>query len=145
MAEALAAAFGDRPRLAVMAIASRVITDAGLLETVIGEANDLAEPGRGKSLMCLQIGLHENGRYGDSVRIGTTLVERPGDVDPAFAAGWIARSLCLAGDEVGAVTWLRRAVDGGMSLSQIAGHEDFASLAGNPEFEAIRSSDSSPA
>ena len=78
MAEALAAAYDDRPRLAVMAIASRVITDAGLLETVIGAANDLAEPGRWRSLICLQIGLHENGRYDDSVRIGMTLVERAG-------------------------------------------------------------------
>ena len=60
----------------------------------------------------------------------------------AFVAGWIARSLCLAGDKVGAVTWLRRAVDGGLPWSEIAGHEDFASLAGDPAFEAIRSSDS---
>ena len=145
MAEALAAAYDDRPRLAVMAIASRVITDAGLLETVIGAANDLAEPGRWRSLICLQIGLHENGRYDDSVRIGMTLVEGQDDEDAAFVAGWIARSLCLAGDKVGAVTWLRRAVDGGLPWSKIGGHEDFASLAGDPAFEAIRSSDSSTA
>ena len=142
MAEGLADAHGDRPRLAVMAIASRVITGAGLLEAVIDAANDLAEPGSWRSLICLQIGLHENGRYDDSVRIGRTLVERHGDVDAAFVAGWIARSLSLAGDEVGAVKWLRRAVDGGLPWSRIAGHEDFASLTGNPAFEAIRSSDS---
>ena len=72
MAEALAAAYVDRSSVSVSTIASRVITDAGLLEAVIGEANDLAEPERWRSLICLQIGLHENGRYADSVRIGTT-------------------------------------------------------------------------
>jgi hypothetical protein len=72
-----------------------------------------------------------------------TVVERRDNEDGAFAAGWIARSLCLAGDEVGAMTWLRRAVDGGLPWSRIAGHEDFASLAGNPAFEAIRAEESS--
>jgi hypothetical protein len=141
MASALASAYDDRPHLAVMAIASRVITDAGLLEAVIAEADDLAEPGKWRSLICLEIGLHDNGRYDESVRIGTALVEQHGGEESAYAAAWIARSLSLAGDEVGAVAWLRRAVDGGMSWSDIAGNEDFASLVGNPAFEAIRPSD----
>jgi hypothetical protein len=85
------------------------------------------------------------GRYNDSVRLGTALVERQGDVESAYAAAWIARSLSLARDEVGAVTWLRRAVDGGLVWPDTAGHEDFASLAGNTEFEVIRSSESSTA
>jgi len=145
MAEALAAAYDDRPHLAVMSIASRLITDHGLLDTVIGEADELAEPASSRSLICLEIGLHDNGRFDDSVRIGKALVEQHAGDESAFAAAWIARSLSLAGDDVGALAWLRRAVDGGMPWSDIAGHEDFASLANNPAFEAMRSSDSSSA
>ena len=91
---------------------------------------------------CLEIGLHDNGRYDDSVRIGTALVEQQGDGESAYAAAWIARSLNLAGDEVGALAWLRRAVDGGMPWTDIAGNADFASLAGNPDFEALQSTTS---
>lgn len=54
------------------------------------------------------------------------------------------RSLSRSGDPAGAVTWLGRAVERGLTWSEIDRHEDFASLAGNPAFEAIRSSDAAP-
>jgi hypothetical protein len=66
-------------------------------------------------------------------------------VEAAYAAEWTARSLSLAGDAAGAVTWLGRAVERGTKWSQISVKNDFASLEGDPGFEAIRSSDASKA
>jgi Zn-dependent protease len=144
MAEALAAAYVERRHLAVTTIASRLIADAGLVDAVISEADELAGNEHWRSLLLLQIGLHENGRYADSIRVGTLIFERHRDLDAAYAAAWVARSLNLAGDQHGAVTWLGRAVERGLAWADIARHEDFASLAGNRDFEAIRSSDAEP-
>ncbi len=142
MAAALAAAYADRSYVPVMTIAAKVVTDAGLLDAVIAEADDLSEPERWRSLMCLQVGLHENGRYTDSIRVGTRLYEGQPDAEAAYTAEWTARSLSLAGEAAGAVTWLGRALEHGMTWSEISRKDDFASLAGHPAFEAIRSPDS---
>lgn len=143
MAEALAAGTVDRNFVSVSTIATKAIIDAGLLETVIVEASDLAEPERWTSLMSLQVGLHQNGLYADSVRVGTTAYEGQPDLEAAYSAEWTARSLSLAGDGAAAVTWLGRAIERGMAWSDISHQDDFAALAGDPVFEAIRSSDPS--
>ena len=141
MAEALAAGYLDRSFVSVSTIAAKVIGDADLLDTVIGEADDLSEPERWMSLMSLQVGLHEIGRYADSVRVGTTAYQGQPDAEAAYTAEWTARSLSLAGDPAGAVTWLGRAIEHGATWSGISVKDDFASLAGDAAFEALRSSD----
>jgi hypothetical protein len=140
MAGALAAGYLDRSFVPVMTIATRAITDAGLLEAVIAEADDLAEPERWRSLMSLQVGLHEIGLYADSVRVGTIAYEGQPDAEAAYSAEWTARSLSLASDAAGAVTWLGRAIEHGTTWSEMSRKDDFAVLAGDPAFEAIRSS-----
>ncbi len=142
LGEALAAGYVDRSSVSVSTIVTRAIIEAGLLEAVIEEARDLAEPDRWRSLMYLQVGLHENGHYADSVRVGATAYEGQDDVEAAYTAEWTARSLSLAGDKAGAVMWLGRVIERGRSWSDISHQGDFASLAGDPAFEAIRSSDS---
>jgi Zn-dependent protease len=134
MAEALAAGTIDRNFVSVSTIATRTIIDAGLVEAVIVEAGDLAEPERWNSLMSLQVGLHENGLYADSVRVGTSAYEGQPDLEAAYSAEWTARSLSLAGDEAAAVTWLGRAIERGMAWSEVSHQDDFAALAGDPAF-----------
>ena len=140
MAEALAAGYLDRSFVSVSTFATRVISEAGLLEAVIADATNRAEPERWRSLMSLQVGLHEIGQYADSARVGTMAYAGQADEEAAYTAEWAARSFSLAGDQAGAVLWLGRAIERGRAWSDVARRDDFASLAGDPAFEAIRAS-----
>jgi stage IV sporulation protein FB len=144
MAEGLAAAYTDRRRVPTLKIAGGLIADAGLVDLVIEEAEALPAVDQGRSLLWLQMGLHENDRYADSIRVGTLLFERQDGLDTAYAAAWIAESLIKSGDQPGGVTWLGRALERGMPWSDIAGYPGFAALIDDPSFASIRSPSTAP-
>jgi Zn-dependent protease len=144
MADGLAAAYSDRRRLPVLRIAAGLVADAGLVDAVIAEADRLTPLGHLRSLLWLQMGLHEIGRYAESIRVGTLIFERHRDADAAYAAAWVAESLSVSGDRAGAIDWLGLALERGMPWAEIAAYPGFASLIGDPRFDAIRPSSSAP-
>ena len=126
----LAPAFGSCNDAVAAIVASRLVAEAGRLDSVLVEISGLAPAQMVAALRALQLGLHHSARFEDSARVGSLLFET---VEEAAVAYNVACSHARAGNVGEALVWLNHAVD--------RGYRDGANLDTDPDLEAIRDTD----
>jgi len=135
-APALALGFASSDDLLAVAVASRLVVDAGRLDQLRtdlgGLSSDLAITG----LRALQLGLHHAGRYGDSALTGALLFEHAPDPLVAYNT---ACSWAVAGADEEALAWLSKAVDKGFRDTVLLDNDsNFDTLRASDGFQALR-------
>ena len=135
-APALALGFASSDDLLAVAVAARLVVDAGRLDQLRtdlgGLSSDLAITG----LRALQLGLHHAGRYGDSALTGALLFEHAPDPLVAYNT---ACSWAVAGADEEALAWLSKAVEKGFRDTHLLDNDsNFDSLRASDGFQALR-------
>jgi Zn-dependent protease len=126
----LAPAFGACNDAVAAIVASRLVAEAGRLDSVLVEISGLAPAQMVAALRALQLGLHQSARFEDSARVGALLFET---VEEPGVAYNVACSHARAGNVGEALVWLNHAVD--------RGYRDTANLDSDPDLELVRGTD----
>ena len=126
----LAPAFGACNDAVAAVVASRLVAEAGRLDSVLVEVSGLPPTQMVAALRALQLGLHHSARFEDSARVGALLFET---VEEPGVAYNVACSQSRAGNVGEALVWLNHAVD--------RGYRDAANLDSDPDLELVRGTD----
>ncbi len=135
-APALALGFASGDDLLAVAVASRLVAEAGRLDQLRTDLGQLSADQAVSGLRALQLGLHHAGRYTDSALTGALLFEHQADPLVAYNT---ACSWAVAGDDEEALAWLGKAADHGFRNTELLdGDANFDALRPTDGFQALR-------
>ena len=135
-APGLARGFASSDDLLSVAVASRLVVEAGALDQLRTDLGAMSSDQAIAGLRALQIGLHQAGRYPDSACTGALLFEY---LPEGLVAYNTACSWSVAGNGEEALAWLGKAVAKGFRNTELLdGDSNFDSLRGTDGFQALR-------
>ena len=135
-APGLARGFASSDDLLSVAVASRLVVDAGHLDQLRTDLGAMPTDQAVAGLRALQIGLHQGGCYTDSAHTGALLFDY---LPEALVAYNTACSWSVAGDGEEALAWLGKAVSKGFRNTELLdGDSNFDTLRDTDGFQALR-------
>jgi len=136
-APGLGGGFASSDDLLAVAVASRLVVDAGALDQLRTDLGSMSSDQAIAGLRALQLGLHQAGRYTDSACTGALLFEHLPDPLVAYNA---ACSWALADAPEEALAWLGKAVAKGFRNTELLdGDANFDTIRTTDGFQALRS------
>ena len=135
-APGLAKGFASSENLLAVAVAARLVVEAGGLDQLRTELGGLSSDQAISGLRTLQLGLHHAGRYTDSACTGALLYEHHADPLVAYNT---ACSWAVAGADEEALAWLGKSVAKGFRDTELLdGDSTFDRLRPTDGFQALR-------